>query len=145
MIWLIFSHGCPAAMNQSELVTIYTCNLLLPVIRTVCVLHFVLYFVFDSIDSFLFQKPNVDCSGNLDEDFTVARLYVNKIKSEVKTLSVVSIAINYGLDRLNFRPFWQRNLRCYLNMLFCGLLHCLFSFFVFVYLFLFRLYFVAFE
>ena len=117
-------------MNQSELVTIYTCNLLLPVIRTVCVLHFVLYFVFDSIDSFLFQKPNIDCSGNLDEDFTVARLYVNKIKSEVKTLSVVSIAINYGLDRLNFRPFWQRNLRCYLNMLFvaCYIVYLAFSY-----------------
>ena len=113
-------------------------------IRTVCVLHFVLYFVFDSIDSFLFQKPNIDCSGNLDEDFTVARLYVNKIKSEVKTLSVVSIAINYGLDRLNFRPFWQKNLRSYLSMLFCGLLRFSLTFFVFVDMFLFRLYYVAF-
>ena len=51
-----FFLGCPAAENQSELVTISTCNLQLPVIRTVCVLHFVLYFVFDSIDSFLFRN-----------------------------------------------------------------------------------------
>ena len=51
-----FSLGCPAAVNQSELVTISTCNLLLSVIRTLCVLHFVLHFVFDSIDSFLFRN-----------------------------------------------------------------------------------------
>ena len=58
VLWFdwFFSLGCPAAVNQSELVTISTCKLLLSVIRTLCVLHFVLHFVFDSIDSFLFRN-----------------------------------------------------------------------------------------
>ena len=34
------------------------------------------------------KKPYVDLSDKIEEEFTVARLYVSKMKSEIKTLAV---------------------------------------------------------